>query len=354
MNFLSGFWVFSLLLIACMVADSSAEVSESWHSVNGDILNGKGVSWTFDGINIVRERDDKHFLIPFSKLRTSDVLKGIETLPFKVNDEVRLRAKTVSNTSQKLERNTGKYAAHVSLFSYDGYHYSGSGVISPIKEKYKVSGRTVEVHLSSPHGDGLVGVEFFGVKRKGKDRKIFHSEGAFLDFRGIGSVYHFSFDPVENLQGWVVVLRSPNTGEIVSSQGSMGYLKDFVVSELPKVAKVSMNIAEVKKAISNEAKLRKGQKPDDSPIQGLSTIFGKTFSWTSNGRNDGHHLIIREEGRGTIRGTPLKWEKIDERSIRATFVDGVKADLEWERDYKSFTGIETRGGGLKIAGELVE
>jgi hypothetical protein len=35
-------------------------------------------------------------------------------------------------------------------------------------------------------------------------------------------------------------------------------------------------------------------------------------------------------------------------------VDGVKADLEWERDYKSFTGIETRGGGLKIAGELVE
>ena len=350
-----GFRIFTCAIwITCILAASSAPVDETWHSVDGGVLEGKGVSWTIDGINIIRKSDDQRFLVPFAKLKASDVLRGIKTLPFRVNDEARLRAKTSSTTSDKRERETGKYTAHVRLFTYDGYNFRGSGVISPIKEEYKVSGRTVEVHLSSPYGDGLAGVEFYGVKGKGRDRTIFHSEAGIRDFRGIGSTHYFSFEPVENLQGWVVVIRSPNTGEIIESQGSMSHLEDYVVSLIPEIAKVKVNTTELRKAIIKDAALRQNKEQAEGARHDLSEIFGKTYSWSSNGRDVGHRLIILEGGRGTIRGTPLTWEKVDDNRIQVSFFDGVKADLKWAADYKSFTGEEARRGGLKVAGRLVE
>ncbi len=233
-----------------------AQQVESWTSVKGDSLAGKGLYWNTDGINIVRASDGKNFLIPFEKLQAKDVLRGVKSLPFHVNDQARLRAKTSSSTSKSRERNTGRYMAQVELFSYDGYTFRGSGTIFPIKEKYRISGRTVEVDLSSPYGDGYAGVEFFAIKGKGKDRKIFHSEAGVRSFRGIGSKHYFSFDPVENLQGWVVVIRSPNTGEIIKVGSSMRPLENFIISRLPKVAKMKIKNKSIKDKIVKAANIR--------------------------------------------------------------------------------------------------
>ncbi len=229
---------------------------DTWTSVKGHVLKGNGLSWTIEGINIERASDGKLLLIPFSKLRAEDVINGVNSLPFYVNDNVRLRAKTSSITGKNLERNTGKSRIDLDLYSYDGYTFKGSGRISPIKEKYRVSGRIVEVDLSSISGDGYAGIEFFGVEGSGKARKIFHSEVGVRDFRGIGSKHYFSFEPVEDLQGWVVVVRSPNTGKIIQVGSSMRPLEKFVTSQLPEVAKIKMNNNSIKGQIIKIAKTR--------------------------------------------------------------------------------------------------
>ncbi|MDB4288847.1 hypothetical protein N9947_02640 [bacterium] len=229
---------------------------ESWTSVKGQVLEGKGLSWTAEGINIERASDGKLLFVPFSKLRAEDVINGVNSLPFYVNDNVRLRARTSSITSKKLERDTGRRRIDVDLYSYDGYTFQGSGRISPIKEKYRISGRTVEIDLSSISGDGYAGIEFFGVKGSGKTRKIFHSEAGVRDFRGTGSEHYFSFEPVEGLQGWVVVVRSPNTGKIIQVGSSMQPLEKFVTSQLPEVAKIKMNNNPIKGQIIKIAKTR--------------------------------------------------------------------------------------------------
>ena len=243
---------FSLFGCSCLCAQQV----ESWTSVKGQVLEAKGVSWTTDGINIERASDQKKLLIPFDKLQAKDVLRGVKSLPFHVNDRARLRAKTSSTTSNQRERDTGRYMVDIDLYSYDGYSFTGSGEISPIKEKYRVSGRTVEVDLSSLYGDGYAGIEFYAVKGKGEIREIFHSEAGVKSFRGVGSKHYFSFDPVENLLGWVVVVRSPNTGEIVQVGSSMRPLEKFVVSQLPKVAKMKMNNKSIKDQIIKSANNR--------------------------------------------------------------------------------------------------
>jgi hypothetical protein len=233
-----------------------AQQVESWTSVKGQVLKGKGISWTTDGLNLERASDEKKLLIPFGKLQPKDVIRGVESLPFQVNDKARLRAKTSSITSNQLERNTGRYRVDIDLYSYDGYTFRGSGKISPIRKKYRVSGRTVEVDLSSIHGDGYAGIEFFAVKGKGKAREIFHSEAGVRGFRGVGSKHYFSFEPAENLQGWVVVIRSPNTGEIIQVGSSMRPLEKFVTSQLPEVAKIKMNNESIKEQIIKTARIR--------------------------------------------------------------------------------------------------
>lgn len=243
---------FSLFSYECL----QGQELESWTSVKGQVLKGKGISWTTKGINVERASDEKLLLIPFEKLRAEDVIHGVESLPFHVNDKARLRAKTSSVSSNQLERNTGRYRADIDLYSYDGYTFRGSGTISPIKKKYRVSGRTVEVDLSSISGDGYAGIEFYAVKGKGKTREIFHSEAGVRDFRGVGSKHYFSFEPVEDLQGWVVVVRSPNTGKIIQVGSSMRPLEKFVTSQLPEVAKMKMNNDSIKGQIIKIARTR--------------------------------------------------------------------------------------------------
>ena len=70
------------------------------------------------------------------------------------------------------QRETGKYAVRVNLYSYDGYTVEGIGTITPITEKFRKSGRGVEVQLSSMYGDGHACLEFYGVKGAGDMMQI--------------------------------------------------------------------------------------------------------------------------------------------------------------------------------------
>ena len=85
----------------------------------------------------------------------------------------------------------------------------------------------------------------------------------------------------------------------------------------------------------------------------LSEVFGKTFSWSANGKDAGNRLIVLEGGKATMRGNKITWEKLGEREIRITFSSGNKATIQWSADYKSFAGRETLRR-QKITGKLVE
>ncbi|YCM42816.1 hypothetical protein V2O64_16025 [Verrucomicrobiaceae bacterium 227] len=85
----------------------------------------------------------------------------------------------------------------------------------------------------------------------------------------------------------------------------------------------------------------------------LSEVFGKTYSWTADGRDDGNRLSIMKDGKGTMRGVKITWEKLGEREIRITFPNGEEAAIKWTANFKNYTGRETRRNH-KLAGKLVE
>ena len=85
----------------------------------------------------------------------------------------------------------------------------------------------------------------------------------------------------------------------------------------------------------------------------LSEVLGKTYSWTADGKDDGHRLIILKDGEGTMRGLKITWEKVGERAIRIAFPDGEKASIKWTVDFETYSGRETRRNS-KLAGKLVE
>ena len=81
-------------------------------------------------------------------------------------------------------------------------------------------------------------------------------------------------------------------------------------------------------------------------------IFGKSFSWTANGRNDGNRLIILEGGKGTFSGNAITWMKINGRKLRLNFANG-SSEIEWSNDGKSFMGTDANRRS-NVSGRLIE
>ena len=243
-----------IFLISLLKAE---EKNSTWTSITGSTLEGAGQSWDQKGMKIKRSSDGEVIEIPFEKLNPKDAIRAVNETPFRPNDRALLDAKTVSTKSAQLSRNTGKYLAHVDLFSYNGYNLRGSATITPITEKYRISGRTVEVQLRSLYGDGFAAIEFFAIKGKGNNREIYDAQSGVFKFRNVGSKRYFSAKAVENFQGWVVVVRSPNTGEIIKIGSSMRHLETFVTSKIPKIAKFKINTKPLREQVIRQAK--KGQ-----------------------------------------------------------------------------------------------
>ena len=218
-------------------------------SSDGRELAAKGLSWSPEGLWVRRTADQQEMVIPFKSLAPADAKRALATLPFQTNDAIRLTAKSVSMTSTKMERETGNYIATASLYSYDGYHVRGHVSITPIKEKFRVSGRVVEVELSSIRGDGYAGLEFYAIRGSGSDREIYHSEVGVVKFLNHGSKSYFSAPETENLQGWVVIARSPNTGKIVQIVPSMSHLETFVRSRIPEKANIKVETKTIQQGI---------------------------------------------------------------------------------------------------------
>ena len=248
----------SLVFIFLISLLKAEEKISTWTSVTGSTLKGSGQSWDQKGMKIERSSDGKVIEIPFEKLNPKDAIRAVSETPFRPNDRALLYASTVSTKTAQLSRNTGKYLAHINLFSYDGYNLRGSATISPITEKYRVSGRTVEVELRSLYGDGFAAIEFFAIKGKGNNREIYDAQSGVFKFRNVGSKRYFSAKAVEDFQGWVVIVRSPNTGEIIKIGSSLQHLEPFVISKIPKIAKFKLNTKTLREQVIKEAKKRQG------------------------------------------------------------------------------------------------
>ena len=244
----------SLVFIFLISLLQAEEKISTWTSVTGSTLKGTGQSWDQKGMKIKRSPDGKLIEIPFEKLDPKDAIRAVNETPFRPNDRALLYASTVSVKTAQLSRNTGRYLAHVDLFSYDGYNLRGSATITPITKKYRISGRTVEVQLRSLYGDGFAAIEFFAIKGTGNSREIYDAQSGVFAFHNVGSSRYFSATPVENFQGWVVVVRSPNTGEIIKTASSLQYLETFVISKIPKIAKFKMNTKALREQVIREAK----------------------------------------------------------------------------------------------------
>lgn len=252
----------SLVFIFLTSLLQAEEKLSTWSLVTGSTLKGTGQSWDQKGMKIKRSLDGKVIEIPFEKLNPKDVIRAVNETPFRPNDRALLYALTVSTEVTELTkvthllRNTGRYLAHVNLFSYNRYNLRGSATITPVTEKYRISGRLVEVELRSIYGDGFAAIEFFAIEGKGDNREICDAQSGVFKFRDIGSKRYFSTRAVEDFQGWVVVLRSPNTGEIIKTGSSRQSLETFVISKIPKIAKFKTNAKPLREQVIKEAKKR--------------------------------------------------------------------------------------------------
>ena len=232
-----------ILVLIAVVADA-----RTWTSRDGRTLEGDGVAWNTEGVHIKRARATKILVLRYEQLSEKDGEWAIENLPYFTNDDVRLRAKTLAITTKRRERDTGKRIVTISDFRYSGGRITGGNVnVTRIMEKYKKSGRGVEVYLSSIRGPGIVGLEFYGVKGQGPDKEMFHSQAAMVEFEGGGSYAHFQSPAVENFNGWVVIARSATSGKIIGIQSSARPLEDFILQQIPREAEVVQNVQGYKK-----------------------------------------------------------------------------------------------------------
>lgn len=222
-----------------------------WKSSDGRKVDAEGLFWNRDGVCLKLVKGQRRVFIKFDKLDKYDANWAIENLVFGANDAIRLRAKSVSTSVNTLTRETGSYAATVNLYSYNGYSASGSVSFSPILQKYRTSGRTVEAEISSIVGDGIVAVEFYGVRGSGKYKSIYHKEKGVVEFKKTGSVVTFGCPATENFGGWVVIARSVATGAIIETVASLYPLKTFVLSKIPPVANIKGNLGSIIAEVKN-------------------------------------------------------------------------------------------------------
>ena len=246
---LVAFVLFSLLGINLCSA-------REWTSNDGRKLSAKGLYWLCGGVVLEREDNSKPIFLPYNQLTYDDQVYAINNLSYWVNDKIKMEAKTTSTTSMKTEVATGRYNLFVDLHTYDGYYFTGIGKLTPITKTVRRSGRVVEVKLSSFFGsDGVAGVEFYALKGSGPTKPyVYHSEVGVFSYSQMGSRMHFYAPQTSNFKGWVALVRSPNTGEIIQVGSSLRHLEKYVIKNVPKVAKFKVNTSQIKKSLLAERK----------------------------------------------------------------------------------------------------
>jgi len=233
------------------------EAPETWSSVDGRKLEATGISWSSQAITLKRSSDGQVLILNHAQLAPADVIRAVNSLPFEINDNVRLRARTLEVSSKQLERETGNYAATVDSFRYNGSTATANVTVTPINEKYKISGRRVRVDLSSMSGPGYVAVEFFAIAGQGNTQSIFNTQKRIVEFAQHGSQLIFSCAAVENFKGWVVLARSLNTGKIIAMEGSMQGLETLVTARVPEISTFTTNLEPLKASVIAAAEARR-------------------------------------------------------------------------------------------------
>ncbi|MDA7898371.1 hypothetical protein N9A88_03460 [Akkermansiaceae bacterium] len=229
--------------------------AEIWHSSDGQNLEGEGLYWTEGGVLLKRSDTQEVIGIKYEKLIYKDVLKAVNDLDYFVNDAAKAYSKTVSTKSVRIERETGRYHLFANLHTYDGYHYSGTGKLIPLTKKVRLSGRIVEVNLSSLRGDGVAGIEFYALRGTGSQKpSIYHAQLGVFAFLKNGSPRYFSAPSTENFIGWVVLVRSPITGEVIDINSSLRHLEKYVLEQVPTVADFKINTTKIKREVLEKAK----------------------------------------------------------------------------------------------------
>ena len=242
-------------LLIAMFSFNSANAYE-WTSPNGKSIKGKGLHWQEGGVLVERADNKKLVALRYDQIVHKDHIHAINNLTYYVNDRLKLGAKTVSTSSVKREMETGSFHLHANLHSYDGYHFEGRGTLKPITKKVRLSGRLVEVTLSSFFGgNGVAGIEFYALKGGGSIKPhVYHSEIGIFSFLKMGSPRYFSAPSTKDFKGWVVLVRSPNTGKIIGIASSLRHLEKYVVEKVPKIAKFKVNTKAIKKAVLDQQK----------------------------------------------------------------------------------------------------
>lgn len=234
LSLLPAIWLFVLTSYSAV-----AEDYRTWTSKDGREIVAKGVSVSLSGVTVKRSEESEAITIPFAMLTKADSQYAIQNLPVVVNDDVRVEASTRKQRTDSFQRDTGSYAVSFSGYSYGLGAFSGIATATPIMETVKESGRTVEVTISSFSGPGIAAVEIYTVKRQGSSKDIDAvSTGVYL-FEGIGSQLLLETSVVEDFTGWVVLVRSLNTGRIVGEASSMNHFVDYVKSVAPEVVDFS-------------------------------------------------------------------------------------------------------------------
>lgn len=217
--------------------------ARTWTSKDGRTMEGRGVHVSPAGVAVLREGETEPVVIPFEVLQEADARWAIHALPVHVNDDVRLSARTVRQNRSLRERDTGSFAvAVVGTFRYGTDRFETLGVLRPITEQVAVSGRVVEVTLSSLSGAGITAVEFYTIQGSGNRRRIHSIEVGIYEFTRTGSSIEIPTAMIEDFSGWAVVARSVNTGRVVDLVASLQPIEVMVSRRIPATVDFTADI----------------------------------------------------------------------------------------------------------------
>jgi hypothetical protein len=234
------------------ITQPGGEIPEAyrWRSKDGRVIAGRGLFCGTKGITVQRLSNREKLFLPYSALDVQDAKRGLQDLPFATNDDVVLSAHSSKMAGEKVREGTGEYVTTLTLYSYDGYHIKGVATTTELTEIVRYSNRTVEASLSSLSGDGECAVEFFVVNGEGREKKIVNHQKGIFEFKKLGSTIVFESPPaVENYNGWVVLARSLNTGEVIATSSSLQFLIKYVLDQIPERAEFKNNSKQFKDEI---------------------------------------------------------------------------------------------------------
>ena len=227
-----------------------------WTSKDGRTLEARGLHVTPSAVVVLRPEQIEPLEIPFSSLQETDIRWAVGNLPVKVNDDVRVAARTVQQSREVTQRETGRYAVSVvGTIRYGTGVFDAIGIVRPITERVTESGRVVEVTLSSLSGDGVAAVEFYTIQGSGNRRRVHSIQTGIFEFSRTGSAIRIPTDVVEDFSGWAVVARSVNDGRVMDIVGSLQPIAEHVRRTAPQTVEFATDTAALRRHILDRLNL---------------------------------------------------------------------------------------------------